>query len=456
MIDDTLTADCFRYDTTRALFDATATVDGSALTMHTAATLPEIFERTIRDRGYDIAELGLTFYLRLLDAGLPYVALPIFPNRVFRHSCVFVNADAGITRPAQLAGRTIGEFGTYGQDSGVWAKGILADEYGFHPERSRWVIGGLDKPMAPFDFIPHPHPAGVDVTAAPEGACLSAMLDAGEIDALFSANVPQCVLDGSPDVARLFPDAELLEREYHRRTGIFPIMHVIVVRRDLLRERPGLAREIFRVFNEAKDTAAEYYRCNRRLYEVQTMVPWFNALVERNAEQFGDDWWPYGIAANRPPSTPICATTPNRDCPRDSGRSRTSSPENCSTPDRRTSAVQHQGRPHVSDQLPARLSASLPGVQVRSAREPTHRSRSAHSVKIRGSASRVARHEPGADVQSESCSRMVPPGRSSRITRRATVSGVAVRVQSFPHAVHSTGVISSRRAVVSAAAESIP
>lgn len=299
MTDDTLTADCFRYDTTRALFDATATVDGSALTMHTAATLPEIFERTIRDRGYDIAELGLTFYLRLLDAGLPYVALPIFPNRVFRHSCVFVNVHAGITRPAQLAGRTIGEFGTYGQDSGVWAKGIFADDYDFHPERSRWVIGGLDKPMAPFDFVPHPHPADVDVTAAPEGACLSAMLDAGEIDALFSANVPQCVLDGSPNVARLFPDAELLEREYHRRTGIFPIMHVIVVRRDLLRERPGLAREIFRVFNEAKDTAAEYYRCNRRLYEVQTMVPWLNALVERNAEQFGDDWWPYGIAANR-------------------------------------------------------------------------------------------------------------------------------------------------------------
>ncbi|MGW4774090.1 4,5-dihydroxyphthalate decarboxylase [Nocardia sp. NPDC004278] len=299
MTNRTLTIGCFRYDTTRALFDESASVDGSAVTMETAATLPEIFERLIRGNEFDIAELGLTFYLRLLETGLPYVALPIFPNRVFRHSCIFVNTHSGITHPAALTGRTIGEFGTYGQDSGVWAKGILTDEYGFEPEQNRWVIGGLESPAPPFDFIPHPHPADLEVTATPEGTTLSAMLDAGEIDALFSANVPQCVLDGSPNVARLFPDFEPLERDYHRRTAIFPIMHTIVVRRDLLHARPGLAQDVYRVFCQAKDAAAEYYRRNRRLYEVQTMVPWMNALIERNGEQFGDNWWPYGIAANR-------------------------------------------------------------------------------------------------------------------------------------------------------------
>ncbi|GAB2552559.1 substrate-binding domain-containing protein [Nocardia heshunensis] len=298
MTNPTLTIGCFRYDTTRALFDESTTVDGSDVTMETAATLPEIFERLIRGNDFDIAELGLTFYLRLLETGLPYVALPIFPNRVFRHSCIFVNTHRGITCPADLTGRTIGEFGTYGQDSGVWAKGILADEYGFKPEQNRWVIGGLESPTPPFDFIPHPRPDKLEVTAAPPGATLSAMLDAGEIDALFSANVPQCVLDGSANVARLFPDFEPLERDYHRRTGIFPIMHTIVVRRDLLPERPGLAQDVYRVFSQAKDIAAEYYRRNRRLYEVQTMVPWMNALIERNGEQFGDNWWPYGIAAN--------------------------------------------------------------------------------------------------------------------------------------------------------------
>lgn len=299
MTDPALTIGCFRYDTTRALFDGSVTVDGVDVTMHTAATLPEIFDRTIRGNEFDVAELGLTFYLRLLETGLPYVALPIFPNRVFRHSCVFVNTRSGITHPADLTGRTIGEFGTYGQDSGVWAKGILTDEYGFEPDKNRWVIGGLEHPSAPFHFIPHPHPANLEVTVAPEGATLSAMLDAGQIDALFSANVPQCALDRSPNVARLFPDFEPLERDYHRRTGIFPIMHTVVIRRDLVHERPDLAHEVYRAFSRAKDDAADRYRRNRRLYQVQTMVPWMNALVERNGEQFDQDWWPYGTAANR-------------------------------------------------------------------------------------------------------------------------------------------------------------
>jgi 4,5-dihydroxyphthalate decarboxylase len=299
MTDSALTIGCFEYDTTRPLFDGSVTVDGVDVTMETAANLPEIFARLIREDEFDIAELGLTFYLRLHDPGLPFVALPVFPNRVFRHSCVYVNTRSGITEPGDLAGKTIGEFGTYGQDSGVWAKGILADEYGFKPEASRWVIGGLEYPAAPFDFIPHPHPAEVDVTVAPEAKTLNSMLEAGEIDALFSANVPQCVLDGSPNVARLFPDFEPLERDYYRRTGIFPIMHTIVVRKHLLRDRPGLAQRLYRAFSQAKDASADRYRRNRRLYQVQTMVPWMNALVERNGGEFPEDWWPYGISANR-------------------------------------------------------------------------------------------------------------------------------------------------------------
>ena len=294
-----LTVGCFPYDTTRALFDGTVSTDGIDVTMETATTLPELFERLIRGNEFDVAELGLTFYLRLLETGLPYIALPVFPNRVFRHSCIFVNTHSGIREPSDLAGRTIGEFGVYGQDSGVWAKGILMDEYGFNPEESRWVIGGLEHPAPPFDFIPHPHPAEVDVRIAPEGKTLSAMLDAGEIDALFSANVPQCMLDGSPNVTRLFPDFEPLERDYYRRTSIFPMMHTIVIRQELLRNHPELAHGVYRAFSRAKDAAAERYRQSRRLYQVQTMIPWMNALVDRNGEEFPEDWWPYGIAANR-------------------------------------------------------------------------------------------------------------------------------------------------------------
>lgn len=298
MDDHGLTIGTFRYDTTRALFDGSVTVDGADATFASAATLPEIFKGLVRGDSYDVAEFGMTFYLRSLETGAPFVAIPVFPNRVFRHSCVFVNSRSGITGPQDLVGKTIGEFGVYGQDSGVWAKGILMDEYGFRPERNRWVIGGLDEPGAPFDFVPQLRPAGLDISDAPADRSLSGMLRAGEIDALFTANVPQAVLDGTPDVVRLFPDYERRERDHYRRTGVFPMMHTIAAPRELFDARPGLATRLYEAFLRAKEVAAARYREGRRLYEVQSMVPWTNALVEENRELFPDDWFPYGLAAN--------------------------------------------------------------------------------------------------------------------------------------------------------------
>lgn len=293
------------YDTTRALFDGTVTVEGvESVEVSTAPTLPEVFQRLLRGEA-DVAEFGLTFYLRSLETGrslatgAPFVAIPAFPNRVFRHSCVFVHAGSGITAPSDLVGRTIGEFGVYGQDSGVWAKGILMDEYGFRPERNRWVIGGLEHPMPPFDFTSHPHPDDVEVTAAPAGRTLSEMLVSGEIDALFTANVPQPFLDGSPAVRRLFPAYEPVERDWYRRTGIFPMMHTIAAPRELLDANPGLARALYHAFLDAKDVAATQYREHRRLYQVHHMLPWTNALFESNDALLPHDWWPYGISANR-------------------------------------------------------------------------------------------------------------------------------------------------------------
>jgi 4,5-dihydroxyphthalate decarboxylase len=288
----------FRYDVTEALFDGSVAVQGArSTTMSTAATLPEIFQRVV-DETVDVSEFGLTFLLRALDQGTPLVAIPAFPVRVFRHSEVFVNTASGITGPADLVGKTIGEFGVYGQDSGVWIKGILADEYGFRPESNRWVIGGLEHPAPPFAFTTHPHPDGVDITTTPEGKTLSAMLDSGEIDALFTANVPQPFLDGSPNIVRLFPDYEPVERDYYRRTGNFPMMHTIVARRELLEDNPGLARAVYNAFLEAKEAGAERYRKFRHLYQSPLMVPWINALIEKNDQLLGADGWPYGVSAN--------------------------------------------------------------------------------------------------------------------------------------------------------------
>jgi ABC-type nitrate/sulfonate/bicarbonate transport system substrate-binding protein len=288
-----------RNDTTQPLFDGSVTIDGPrSVTVSTAATLPDIF-RSLLDGEADVTEFGLTFLLRAVEAGTPLLAIPVFPTRVFRHSCVFVNAASGITSPADLTGRTIGEFGVYGQDSGVWIKGILMDEYGFRPEKNRWVIGGLDRPMPPFEFTTHPHPDDVEVTAVPDGKTLSGMLASGEIDALFTANVPQPVLDGSPAIRRLFPGYEAVERDYYRRTGIFPMMHALAARRDLLTGHPGLAGAVYDGFLRAKEAAADRYREGRRLYEVAHMLPWTNALFEANEQLFPRDWWPYGISANR-------------------------------------------------------------------------------------------------------------------------------------------------------------
>jgi 4,5-dihydroxyphthalate decarboxylase len=141
-----------RYDHKRALFDGSVTFDGLDATLHSPA-IPEIFAGLASDR-FDVAEFGLTHYLRALDLGTDLVAIPVFPARVFRHSSVFVNTGKGITGLADLVGRTIGEYGMYDQDSGIWAKGIFTEDYGFAPETNRWVVGGLETPLPPGSSSP--------------------------------------------------------------------------------------------------------------------------------------------------------------------------------------------------------------------------------------------------------------------------------------------------------------
>ena len=296
-----------RYDHVAGLFDGSITVDSADVRMHTADIPSDIFEKMIRNQAYDAAELGLTYHLRLLDKGdSPFVALPIFLARVFRHSAVYINTSAGIERPEDLAGKTIGEFGMYGHDGGVWPKGILSDDFGVTPDQSRWVIGATDWYMPPFDFIPQPHPANVEVSAVPKGKTLSDMLDAGEIDALMSARAPRCFMEGSPNVARLFPDHEAVERDYLARTGVFPIMHVLVMRKDRFAGQPDLARSIYDAFTAAKDTALDRFRKGLVEMNFKTPLPWLTPLLLRNIEALGDDWWPYGVAANRAALDAFC------------------------------------------------------------------------------------------------------------------------------------------------------
>jgi 4,5-dihydroxyphthalate decarboxylase len=163
----------------------------------------------------------------------------------------------------------------------------------------RWVIGGTDHPIPAFDWIPQPVPDGIDVRHTEGEQTLAAMLEAGEIDALLSVDVPQALIDGSTKkIRRLFPDYESVERDYYRRTGIFPMMHLVAIRRELVDE-PGLVRSVYRAFAQAKDIVQERYRAGAAKQHMAVITPWFSELFAENRALLGEDWWPYGVGANR-------------------------------------------------------------------------------------------------------------------------------------------------------------
>jgi hypothetical protein len=290
----------WNYDRVQPLTTGAIVIEGVDARFHTARIVTEIFEGMLRRRAYDVSELGLTYLLRTLDSGnADYVALPVFLNRAFRHSAVYVNKRSGIQSPADLAGKRIGELALYGHDSGVMSKGILSDDFGFDPAQARWIVGAIDFPMEPIDFVAHPHPANVEVEWASKDVDLGQLLERGEIDALFSADVPKRVLEGSPNVGRLFEDYVDLERAYFSKTGVFPIMHTVAVRRELSEDRPELIKAFYDAFCQAKETTAKALQFGMTFNNMATMVPWTTDLMQRNTDLLGDDWWPYGIARNR-------------------------------------------------------------------------------------------------------------------------------------------------------------
>jgi hypothetical protein len=288
------------YDRHHALVDGRIQISGVDAEYETHQIITEVFEGMVRERKYDIAELGLSYFLRTMDLDdPPFLAIPVFPVRLFRHSAIYINTKAGINRPEDLSGKTIGEFAMYGHDAGVWPKGILFDDFGVRPEQCRWIIGGLDWPMKPVDFVPQIHPSKIDIKTTPKGTDLGSLLERGEIDALISADVPKCFLEKSPKVGRLFPDFQAVERDYFQRTGIFPAMHTVVVCKELTRTQPEALRSVYQGFCEAKEEAHQQYLKGAIFNNIATMVPWFSKLIDEDTELLGKDWWPYGLQANR-------------------------------------------------------------------------------------------------------------------------------------------------------------
>jgi 4,5-dihydroxyphthalate decarboxylase len=289
-----LTLACWDYDRTRALADGRVAPEGidlNFLPLH----VEETFFRMLRNREFDVAEMSLSSYCVSLTREDPaFVAIPVFPSRFFRHSCIFVSSKSGISEPKDLIGKRIG-VPEYQMTAPVWIRGVLADEYGVDPASVTYCSGGEEEPGRD-EKLKLNLPDRFKLTPIGPDQTLSAMLAAGEIDALHSARTPSTFYSQPDAVKRLFPNFVDVEKAYFRRTGIFPIMHVIAIRRSVYEANRWIAQSLLKAFEAAQ---ALTYANLAVTSAMTTMLPWQVAAVEEARAELGDDWWPYGFSRNR-------------------------------------------------------------------------------------------------------------------------------------------------------------
>jgi 4,5-dihydroxyphthalate decarboxylase len=287
-----ITLACGDYDRTRAIKDGRVRVEGCDVT-YLPMEPEEVFHRAFKHQEFDVCELSFSSYLRTVDAGTsPYVGVPAFVSRLFRHSAVYIRTDRGIKQPSDLKGKTIG-LPEYQITAVVWLRGIMQDEYGVKPTDIKWRQGGIEEPgrteRTPLKPIP-----GLDLKSVPDKA-LSAMLEAGELDAIFSARAPSCFVKRAPNIGRLFPDYREVEKAYYKKTQIFPIMHLMGVKRHLVEQHPWLPASLYKAFSEAKKYAMHDVRDINALL---VTLPWLIAEAEESAALMGEDFWRYGVKEN--------------------------------------------------------------------------------------------------------------------------------------------------------------
>ncbi|HSV19561.1 MAG TPA: ABC transporter substrate-binding protein [Casimicrobiaceae bacterium] len=285
---------CWNYDRTRALMDGTVQPDGIDLN-YLDLPVEETFFRMIRHREFDVAEMSLSSYtVSLFRDPQPFIAIPVFPSRYFRHSCIFVNADAGIRAPRDLIGKRVGTP-EFQMTAPVWIRGILSEHYGVPVDSVTYCTGGEEEPgraeKQKLDLPPNIRVQPIGPTQT-----LARMLAEGEIDALHTARMPSTFTTRPEQVRRLFPDYRAVEQQYFRDTGIFPIMHTVVIRRELYEQNRWIAQALYKAFVEAQ----------RRTYDdlyvtaaLKAMLPWLTSHVEETRALMGENYWPYGFTENR-------------------------------------------------------------------------------------------------------------------------------------------------------------
>jgi 4,5-dihydroxyphthalate decarboxylase len=286
---------CWNYDRTRALADGSVQPEGIDLN-YLDLPVEETFFRMLRYREFEVAELSLSSYtVSIFGEQRPFIAIPVFPSRFFRHSCIYVNADADIRTPKDLIGKRIGTP-EYQMTAPVWIRGILSEHYGVPVDSVTYYTGGEEEPGRS-EKIRLDLPPNIKVQPIGETQTLSAMLASGEIDALYTARMPSTFsLRRGAAVQRLFANYKEVEQEYYRKTRIFPIMHTVAIRRDVYEQNRWVAQALYKAFVEAQ----------RRTYDdlymtaaLKAMLPWLTSHVEETRTLMGDDFWAYGFDSNR-------------------------------------------------------------------------------------------------------------------------------------------------------------
>ena len=281
------------YDRTRALLDGSVQIDGVAPVCMLLSP-EETFFRAFRGVEFDISELSFSSYLVKASKGeSPYIAVPVFLSRAFRHTSIWVRKDR-IKKPVDLKGKRVG-VPEYQLTANVWARAILQDDFGVAPADMRWVRGGIDTPGRP-EKIKLQLPADVRLENAPEGVTISDMLDRGDIDAFIAPRPPSGAALHNPNVGWLFDDPTATAKDYYRRTGVFPIMHVVGVKNELAAAHPWLPGAVMKAFTQAKAVALEKLADTSA---TKVTLPFVEEQLKAARDAMGDDYWAYGVAASR-------------------------------------------------------------------------------------------------------------------------------------------------------------
>ncbi len=284
---------CCAYDRTTAIFDGRAPIEGCEV-LATPMHPEEAFHRAFKYQEFDVTELSFSSFMMTTARGeSPYVGIPAFVSRLFRHSSIYIRTDRGITSPGDLKGKLVG-VPEYQMTAALWVRGILEDEHGVRPSDIRWRNGGLEEPGRE-ERTPLSLPDGIELESLPVDQTLSQWLKDGKLDALVTAREPSCFLDGTPDIGRLFPDYPAVEAAYFEKTKMFPIMHLIGIRRSIYEKHPWVAVNVYNAFLRAKALA---YDELGRIGHLQATLPWPVAAFDQARRVMGGDFWSYGAQAN--------------------------------------------------------------------------------------------------------------------------------------------------------------